>query len=403
MVIKSMAEIIGFSVKGTALNTLHAAVCQRVTAWIGRDLRFTNLRSLLGHPWICVTQLVLSRSEMTDSEVLCHTYSFQELIFETLSSLTECFPWKPVATLTPITVKDPDHFVLPSVPREVDLRSPSYILRKCATTQNPAWSLTCSRERYLLATTLMSATVQTVTGRIPYSKFYFGVYHEVLGSNSVRVSGGLISRMNESFTGILSRHGRLTFFYRTYSRNSGKTSQQALFRSKTAYYDILEITPNATQAQIKTAYYKQSFVYHPDRNAGSEEAAQMFTQISEAYTVLGSISLRKKYDKGILSNSDLQTAGKPSGKVDFSVPQKKSTRVATRFSSGKPVFDFDQFYKSHYGEQLERERMLRWRKEQRQKKQNLDEQWEPSRLLEVALAVLFFSAMALVFSLSDKK
>uniref|UniRef100_A0A8C4S5K7 J domain-containing protein n=1 Tax=Erpetoichthys calabaricus TaxID=27687 RepID=A0A8C4S5K7_ERPCA len=47
-----------------------------------------------------------------------------------------------------------------------------------------------------------------------------------------------------------------------------------MVKSKTAYYDILQVTPSATQAQIKTAYYKQSFLYHPDRNAGSEEAAR---------------------------------------------------------------------------------------------------------------------------------
>uniref|UniRef100_A0A3B4ZBI5 J domain-containing protein n=1 Tax=Stegastes partitus TaxID=144197 RepID=A0A3B4ZBI5_9TELE len=47
-------------------------------------------------------------------------------------------------------------------------------------------------------------------------------------------------------------------------------------RYKTAYYEILEVSPSATQAQIKTAYYKQSFVYHPDRNAGNDELRLLF-------------------------------------------------------------------------------------------------------------------------------
>uniref|UniRef100_A0A673BB84 J domain-containing protein n=1 Tax=Sphaeramia orbicularis TaxID=375764 RepID=A0A673BB84_9TELE len=67
-----------------------------------------------------------------------------------------------------------------------------------------------------------------------------------------------------------------------------------------SYYDILKVSPSATQSQIKSAYYKQSFIYHPDKNAGSEEAKQMFAEISEAYTVLGNITLRRKYDRGIL-------------------------------------------------------------------------------------------------------
>uniref|UniRef100_A0A3P8UL44 J domain-containing protein n=1 Tax=Cynoglossus semilaevis TaxID=244447 RepID=A0A3P8UL44_CYNSE len=45
-----------------------------------------------------------------------------------------------------------------------------------------------------------------------------------------------------------------------------------LYKTKTGYYDVLGVSSSATQAQIKTAYYKQSFIYHPDRNSGSEEA-----------------------------------------------------------------------------------------------------------------------------------
>uniref|UniRef100_A0A3Q2PNG2 DnaJ heat shock protein family (Hsp40) member C30 n=1 Tax=Fundulus heteroclitus TaxID=8078 RepID=A0A3Q2PNG2_FUNHE len=92
-----------------------------------------------------------------------------------------------------------------------------------------------------------------------------------------------------------------------------------LHRSKTAYYDILKVSPSATQSQIKTAYYKQSFIYHPDKNLGRQDATQRFSQISEAYTVLGNISLRRKYDRGILSQSDLQSSGKPSSRYPSTV------------------------------------------------------------------------------------
>uniref|UniRef100_A0A3B4AKK1 J domain-containing protein n=1 Tax=Periophthalmus magnuspinnatus TaxID=409849 RepID=A0A3B4AKK1_9GOBI len=44
-----------------------------------------------------------------------------------------------------------------------------------------------------------------------------------------------------------------------------------IIKERTAYYDILKVTPHATQAQIKTAYYKQSFIYHPDKNPGNME------------------------------------------------------------------------------------------------------------------------------------
>uniref|UniRef100_A0A3Q3GAZ0 J domain-containing protein n=1 Tax=Labrus bergylta TaxID=56723 RepID=A0A3Q3GAZ0_9LABR len=56
---------------------------------------------------------------------------------------------------------------------------------------------------------------------------------------------------------------------------------------ETAYYDILKVSSNATQSQIKTAYYKQSFIYHPDKNPGSDEATQLFSEITYLiYTLL---------------------------------------------------------------------------------------------------------------------
>lgn len=65
-------------------------------------------------------------------------------------------------------------------------------------------------------------------------------------------------------------------------------------------YSILGVSPNATQQQVKDSYYKLSLQYHPDRNKGSLEAHQKFTDLTEAYSVLGQYELRKKYDKGLL-------------------------------------------------------------------------------------------------------
>ncbi|XP_056139834.1 dnaJ (Hsp40) homolog, subfamily C, member 30b isoform X2 [Lampris incognitus] len=103
---------------------------------------------------------------------------------------------------------------------------------------------------------------------------------------------------------------------RCYSWRSNNSTNDTppLHRRGKAYYDILRVSPAATQSQIKTAYYKQSFIFHPDKNPDSEEATQRFSEISEAYTVLGNVSLRRKYDRGILSQSDIQGAGRPSSK-----------------------------------------------------------------------------------------
>ncbi|XP_036412313.1 LOW QUALITY PROTEIN: dnaJ (Hsp40) homolog, subfamily C, member 30b [Colossoma macropomum] len=182
-----------------------------------------------------------------------------------------------------------------------------------------------------------------------------------------------------------------------------------LHRSKTAYYEILQVSPNATQAQIKTAYYKQSFLYHPDKNAGSEEATQRFSQISEAYSILGSVGLRKKYDRGILSSADIQGAGRPSGKEASATSrtsgpqhqgQQRSKPRSNVTVGGKPVFDFDAFYQAHYGEQLQREQALRqWRKQFQQKQQHDFRNWKLGKMMEMGVGVLLALGVAIIFSM----
>ncbi|NXP40993.1 DJC30 protein, partial [Leiothrix lutea] len=129
-------------------------------------------------------------------------------------------------------------------------------------------------------------------------------------------------------------------------------------------YELLGVPSTATAAQIKTAYYEQSFRYHPDRNAGSAAAAARFAAISEAYRVLGSAALRRKYDRGLLSAEELRDAPRPSGRSPAAPPPPPPRAPAARPGPVPLPFDFDAFYRAHYGEQLQREQMLRARREQ---------------------------------------
>ncbi|MDY3998866.1 MAG: DnaJ domain-containing protein [Blautia sp.] len=61
-----------------------------------------------------------------------------------------------------------------------------------------------------------------------------------------------------------------------------------------SYYDILGISRDATQAQIKAAYRKLAKKYHPD-SSHSEEDKERFQEIQEAYAVLSDPEKRKKY------------------------------------------------------------------------------------------------------------
>lgn len=63
------------------------------------------------------------------------------------------------------------------------------------------------------------------------------------------------------------------------------------------YYKTLGVNKNATKEEIKKAYRKLSFKYHPDQNQGDKAAEEKFKEISEAYEVLGNEDNRKKYDQ----------------------------------------------------------------------------------------------------------
>jgi molecular chaperone DnaJ len=63
------------------------------------------------------------------------------------------------------------------------------------------------------------------------------------------------------------------------------------------YYEILGVSRDASQEEIKKAYRKMAIKYHPDKNPGDKEAEKKFKEAAEAYEVLGNPDKRKKYDQ----------------------------------------------------------------------------------------------------------
>lgn len=67
--------------------------------------------------------------------------------------------------------------------------------------------------------------------------------------------------------------------------------------SKRDYYEVLGVSREASQDEIKSAYRKLAFKFHPDRNQDDPDAESKFKEAAEAYEVLGTAEKRQTYDR----------------------------------------------------------------------------------------------------------
>ncbi|KTC90638.1 molecular chaperone DnaJ [Fluoribacter dumoffii] len=63
------------------------------------------------------------------------------------------------------------------------------------------------------------------------------------------------------------------------------------------YYELLEVSRTASDAEIKKAYRRLAMKYHPDRNPGDSAAEEKFKEIQNAYSILSDPQKRSAYDQ----------------------------------------------------------------------------------------------------------
>ena len=67
--------------------------------------------------------------------------------------------------------------------------------------------------------------------------------------------------------------------------------------AKRDYYEVLGVSKNCSEADLKKAYRKKALEFHPDRNPDNPEAEETFKLCAEAYSILSDPQKRQVYDR----------------------------------------------------------------------------------------------------------
>ncbi|MEM7059942.1 MAG: DnaJ C-terminal domain-containing protein [Pseudomonadota bacterium] len=103
-------------------------------------------------------------------------------------------------------------------------------------------------------------------------------------------------------------------------------------------YEILGLSRNATDAEIKKAYRKLAKELHPDLNPGDTAREESFKRVSAAYDLLGNPEKRRQFDAGEIDATGVET------QRGF-YHQHASGEAGQRYDPDGVFTDFDDFFR----------------------------------------------------------